>query len=611
MFAFFERLIDPFPPQEPEQPPSGLYAFCRHYTKGIEPILVLMALVIGLIAIIEVSLFAFLGAVVDWLSSANPETFLIENRERLWWWAFVVMILLPAAISFRSLLTFQTLFENYPMSVRWKSYRHLFGQSLSFYQNEFAGRVATKVMQASQAVRETIMQVLQLGIYATISFLGVIVVLMGFDGRLLLPLFIWLLLYIGILYFFIPRLKQRAEKQSNARSDMTGRITDTFSNILTVKLFSHAKRENLYIKNSMQHFLTVVHGQFRLVTGFTVSVCIINSLLILSTIWLSIYLWSLDLISIGAIAAAVGLVIKLYGMSQWVMWETSRLFENIGIVQDGISTISIPYTLNDTPKATSLVVNKGEIFFNRVRFNYEGSDTLFDDLSLKIKAGEKVGLVGRSGAGKSTFVNLLLRFFDVKHGSIFIDGQDITGVTQESLRENIGVVTQDTSLLHRSIRDNILYGKPSASVDEMLNVATQAKVHEFVDSLTDHLGRSGYDAYVGERGVKLSGGQRQRIAIARVLLKDAPILILDEATSALDSETELAIQENLHSLMQGKTVVAIAHRLSTIAEMDRLIVMDKGRIVEEGTHACLISRGGLYAQLWAHQSGDFLVEDTV
>jgi len=611
MFAFFERLINPFPPQEPEQPPSGLYAFCRHYTKGIEPILVLMALVIGLIAIIEVSLFAFLGAVVDWLSSANQETFLIENRERLWWWAFVVMILLPAAISFRSLLTFQTLFENYPMSVRWKSYRHLFGQSLSFYQNEFAGRVATKVMQASQAVRETIMQVLQLGIYATISFLGVIVVLMGFDGRLLLPLFIWLLLYIGILYFFIPRLKQRAEKQSNARSDMTGRITDTFSNILTVKLFSHAKRENLYIKNSMQHFLTVVHGQFRLVTGFTVSVCLINSLLILSTIWLSIYLWSLDLISIGAIAAAVGLVIKLYGMSQWVMWEASRLFENIGIVQDGISTISIPYTLNDTPKATSLVVNKGEIFFNRVRFNYEGSDTLFDDLSLKIKPGEKVGLVGRSGAGKSTFVNLLLRFFDVKHGSILIDGQDITGVTQESLRENIGVVTQDTSLLHRSIRDNILYGKPSASVDEMLNVATQAKVHEFVDSLTDHLGRSGYDAYVGERGVKLSGGQRQRIAIARVLLKDAPILILDEATSALDSETELAIQENLHSLMQGKTVIAIAHRLSTIAEMDRLIVMDKGRIVEEGTHACLISRGGLYAQLWAHQSGDFLVEDTV
>jgi ATP-binding cassette subfamily B multidrug efflux pump len=611
MFAFFERLINPFPPQEPEQPPSGLYAFCRHYTKGIEPILVLMALVIGLIAIIEVSLFAFLGAVVDWLSSANQETFLIENRERLWWWAFVVMILLPAAISFRSLLTFQTLFENYPMSVRWKSYRHLFGQSLSFYQNEFAGRVATKVMQASQAVRETVMQVLQLGIYATISFLGVIVVLMGFDGRLLLPLFIWLLLYIGILYFFIPRLKQRAEKQSNARSDMTGRITDTFSNILTVKLFSHAKRENLYIKNSMQHFLTVVHGQFRLVTGFTVSVCLINSLLILSTIWLSIYLWSLDLISIGAIAAAVGLVIKLYGMSQWVMWEASRLFENIGIVQDGISTISIPYTLNDTPKATSLVVNKGEIFFNRVRFNYEGSDTLFDDLSLKIKPGEKVGLVGRSGAGKSTFVNLLLRFFDVKHGSILIDGHDIIGVTQESLRENIGVVTQDTSLLHRSIRDNILYGKPSASVDEMLNVATQAKVHEFVDSLTDHLGRSGYDAYVGERGVKLSGGQRQRIAIARVLLKDAPILILDEATSALDSETELAIQENLHSLMQGKTVIAIAHRLSTIAEMDRLIVMDKGRIVEEGTHACLISRGGLYAQLWAHQSGDFLVEDTV
>ena len=611
MFAFFEKLINPFSPEEPAQPPSSLYAFCRHYARGVEPILVLMALVIGLIAIIEVSLFAFLGAIVDWLSSANPKKFLIENQARLWWWIFVIMVVLPVAISFRSLLTLQALFENYPMSVRWKTYRYLFGQSMSFYQNEFAGRVATKVMQASQAVRETIMQLLQIGIYATVSFTGVIVVLMGFDQRFLLPLLIWLFLYIGILYFFIPRIKHKAEKQSNARSDMTGRIIDTFSNIVTVKLFSHAQRENHYIKNSMQHFLAAMHGHLRLVTGFIVSICLINSLLIVSIIWLSIYFWSLDLISVGAIAAATGLVVKLYTMSQWVMWEVSRLFENIGIVQDGIATISKPYALQDTPKATSLVVRKGEIRFDSVGFHYEGSTPLFENLSLTIKPGEKVGVVGRSGAGKSTFINLLLRLFDLENGKILIDGQDIAEITQESLRENIGVVTQDTSLLNRSIGENILYGKPSASVEEMLSTARQAKVHDFIASLNDHEGRSGYDACVGERGVKLSGGQRQRIAIARVLLKDAPILILDEATSALDSETELAIQENLHNLMQGKTVIAVAHRLSTIAKMDRLVVLDKGKIVEEGTHTFLIAKGGLYAQLWAHQSGDFLVEAAV
>ena len=609
MFAFFEQLISPFPPQEPEQPPKGLYAFCRHYTRGIEPHLVAMSILTGLIAIMEVSLFAFLGKLVDWLAASDPATFLETEGSRLLWWGLLVVFALPLAVLLHSLLVHQTLLGNYPMTIRWRAHRYLLGQSLSFYQNEFAGRIATKLMQSSLAVRESVMKLLDVLLYVTVYFGGIVVVVAGSDFRLTAPLLVWLAVYLAILYFFIPRLEKISSMQADARSDMTGRLVDTYTNITTVKLFSHSRREAGYARSSMESFLDTVYMQMRLVTGFVLSVWIANTLLIFSVAGLSIRFWMQGAVTIGAIAAVVGLVLRLYGMSQWIMWEVSALFENIGTVQDGITTLARPHTVRDAPEARPLVVRSGEIVFDRVSFHYGRGGGVIDDFTLTIRPGEKVGLVGRSGAGKSTLVNLLLRFYDVEDGRILIDGQDIAHITQESLREQIGMVTQDTSLLHRSVRDNILYGKPNATEEEMLNASRQARAHEFIPDLVDIRGRRGYDAHVGERGVKLSGGQRQRIAIARVLLKDAPILILDEATSALDSEVEAAIRENLYKLMRGKTVIAIAHRLSTIAAMDRLVVLEEGRILEEGSHTALVARRGLYALLWAHQSGGFLGKD--
>jgi len=609
IFTFFEKLIKPFPPQEPEQPPEGLFAFCRHYTRGIEPHLILMAILTGLIAVMEVSLFAFLGKLVDWLAASNPDTFLQDEGSQLFWWAMMVIVALPLTVLLHSLVINQSLLGNYPMSIRWQAHRYLLGQSLEFFQNEFAGRIATKLMQSSLAIREAVLKLLDVLLYVVVYFGGIVVVVASSDTRLMVPLFAWLVIYSLIMVYFIPQLEWISSKQADARSDMTGRIVDTYTNISTVKLFSHAKREAGYAQDSMESFLETVYKQMRLVTGFVLSVWIINSLLILSVTGLSIRFWMQDAITTGAIAAAVGLVLRLFGMSQWIMWEVSALFENIGTVKDGMNTIAKPHTVLDSLSAKPLKVTGGEIVFDQTTFHYGKDSGVFDALSLTIKPGEKVGLVGRSGAGKSTLVNLLLRFFDVEDGRILIDGQDIAQVVQESLREQIGMVTQDTSLLHRSVRDNIIYGRPDATEEMMLDIAKQARAHEFIPELSDVRGRHGYDAHVGERGVKLSGGQRQRIAIARVLLKDAPILILDEATSALDSEVEAAIRENLYTLMRGKTVIAIAHRLSTIAAMDRLVVLDEGKIIEEGTHAALVARNGLYAQLWAHQSGGFLGKD--
>jgi ATP-binding cassette subfamily B multidrug efflux pump len=609
MFNFFEKLVKPFPAQDPEQPPKGLVAFCRHYTRGIEPHLIVMAVLTGLIAAMEVSLFAFLGKLVDWLSTSTPETFLRDEGMRLLWWALLVVVCMPLTVFLHSLVIHQSLLGNYPMIVRWKTHRYLLGQSLAFYQNEFAGRIATKVMQTSLAVRESVMKLLDVILYVMVYFSGIVVVVAGSDIRLMVPLLIWLGIYLCILYFFVPRLEVVAEQQADARSDMTGRIVDTYTNIITVKLFSHARREASYAQDSMSSFLDTVYTQMRLVTGFVLSVWILNALLIFSVTGLSIRFWMQDAVTTGAIAAAVGLVLRLFGMSQWIMWEVSALFENIGTVQDGMSTIALPRAVQDVTGARPLTVSAGEIVFDHVKFHYGKGSGVFEDLSLAIRPGEKVGLVGRSGAGKSTLVNLLLRFYDLESGRILIDGQDIARVTQESLRAQIGMVTQDTSLLHRSVRENILYGRPDASGEALLDAARQARAHEFIPDLSDARGRRGYDAHVGERGVKLSGGQRQRIAIARVLLKDAPILILDEATAALDSEVEAAIRENLYRLMRGKTVIAIAHRLSTIAAMDRLVVLDEGAIIEEGTHGLLVARHGLYAQLWTHQSGGFLAEN--
>ncbi|RUU63744.1 ABC transporter ATP-binding protein, partial [Mesorhizobium sp. M2C.T.Ca.TU.009.01.2.1] len=429
------------------------------------------------------------------------------------------------------------------------------------------------------------------------------------DWRLAAPLAVWLVGYIGLLRFFIPRLGKVGEEQANARSTMTGRVVDSYTNIQTVKLFSHARREATFAREGMASFLDTVYRSMRLVTVLYGLLYILNSLLLFSVTAISLWLWLGQAVTIGAVAVVIGLVLRMWGMSQWIMWEMSGLFENIGTVQDGIQSISLPRLVEDRPGAKDIAVSQGEIRFEDIGFHYGKQKGVIENLSLTVKPGEKVGIVGRSGAGKSTLVNLLLRFYDLESGRILVDGQEIAAVTQDSLRAQIGMVTQDTSLLHRSVKDNILYGRPDATDEMLIEAARRAEALDFIGGLSDHNGRKGFDAHVGDRGVKLSGGQRQRIAIARVMLKDAPILILDEATSALDSEAEAAIQENLYKLMQGKTVIAIAHRLSTIAAMDRLVVMDKGRIIEEGSHEDLVAKGGLYAQLWQRQSGGFLLDD--
>lgn len=606
MFKRFESWVEALPDVEPTKPPTGIYAFCRHYTKGYELPLILMSVLTALLAILEVSLFGFMGQLVDWLVNKNPQTLFQDEGTTLLLMGVMVMVVMPLLVLLHALIMHQTLLGNYPMSIRWLAHRYLLKQSVSFYQNDFAGRIATKVMQTSLAVRETVMKLLDVLVYILVYFTSMLVMIASADVRLVLPMLAWLALYIGLQWYFVPRLKTVSTEQADARSTMTGRIVDSYTNITTVKLFAHTDKEADYAKESMYSFLNTVYRQMRLVTGISVSVQVINYLLAFSIAAVSIALWVDSAITVGAIAIAVSLALRLNGMSQWIMWEISSLFENIGTVTDGMNTLSKTTIIQDAPDAKELAVTQGKIDFNQVDFHYGEQTGVIDQLNLTIKAGEKVGLVGRSGAGKSTLVNLLMRFYDVENGQISIDDQDIKTVKQDSLRSQIGMVTQDTSLLHRTIRENILYGNPNATDEQLNSAIKQAQAHDFINELTDPNRNHGLDAQVGERGVKLSGGQRQRIAIARVLLKNAPILLLDEATSALDSEVEAAIQESLYELMQGKTVIAIAHRLSTIAAMDRLIVLDQGRIVEQGTHQELIAAGGIYAQLWSHQTGGFL-----
>ncbi|KPN21008.1 multidrug ABC transporter ATP-binding protein [Xanthomonas sp. Mitacek01] len=609
MLRWFENRIDPFPPQIPTQPPRTLFAFCMHYVRGSGKWLLLMAAFTALIAIAEVTLYAYVGSLVDKLAEHTPATFLTAEGGRLAAMALLVVIGLPVLVWLNAMVIHQTLLGNFPMRIRWNVHRYLLRQSMSYFQEEFAGRIATKLMQTSLAVRETVIKLLDVGNYVIVYFTGAIIVAAAADWRMMLPFLGWLLLYSALMWRFVPQLSRISEKQSDARSVMTGRIVDSYTNIATVKLFSHSQREQAYAREAMNGFLDTVHGQMRLVTIVNSFNYLLNMLLVGSVAALGLWLWHADAISTGAIAVAVALALRMLGMSQWIMWEMSALFENIGTVRDGINSISLAPTVEDAPDAPKLPLIAGDIRFDHVDFHYGQNDrTVIEGLDLHVAPGEKIGLVGRSGAGKSTLVNLLLRFYDREAGAIRIDGVDIATIEQDSLRAQIGMVTQDTSLLHRSVRENILYGRPDASEDEMIEAARRAEAHDFILTLSDAKGRTGYDAHVGERGVKLSGGQRQRIAIARVLLKNAPILVLDEATSALDSEAEAAIQENLYRLMQGKTVIAIAHRLSTIAAMDRLVVMDRGRIVEQGTHEALIAGDGVYAQLWKRQSGGFLAE---
>jgi ATP-binding cassette subfamily B multidrug efflux pump len=609
LYRLFEKLLHPYPEAEPPELPKKFFSFVWACTAGLRGYLVLLAVLSAAISGWEAWLFAVLGQVVDWLTNSDPSSLWAQQRATMAGFAFFLFASVPL-IGFHTFVKHQTLAINFPLRLRWNFHRMMLGQSLSFYSDEFAGRITTKVMQTALAVREMLFTTTEVIIGIGVYFITIVALAGSFDLRLAMPFVGWLVLYGISCTWFVPRLGRMGKAQADARAMMTGRITDAYTNISTVKLFSHTQREAGFARQAMTDFMTTGYRQMRLVSSFEiVNHALVVALIVASCGW-GIWLWTQGEVGVGAVAAVTAMTLRVSGMSHWIMWEMASLFENIGTIQDGIATLTRPRLVLDRPDAKPLQVTRGEVRFENVRFAYGKPQPVIDNFTLTVRPGEKVGLIGRSGAGKSTLVNLLLRFYDIEGGRILIDGQDIATVTQDSLRANIGMVTQDTSLLHRSVRDNIVYGRPSATDEEMVRAARRAQAHVFVETLTDSHGRTGYEAHVGERGVKLSGGQRQRIAIARVMLKDAPVLLLDEATSALDSEVEAAIQASLAELMQGKTVIAIAHRLSTIMALDRLVVLDQGRIVEEGDHRSLLAQGGLYARLWSHQSGGFLGESS-
>jgi ATP-binding cassette, subfamily B, multidrug efflux pump len=611
MLRWFESLYNPVPDGTVERPPTGLLGFYWYFIRQFK-LGFLAILIVGTgAALVEVALFAFVGELVDLLQAVEGfDQLWAEHGDTLIMMALVALIARPLLFGLHATLINQAVAPNINARVRWQTHRYVLRQSMGFFQNDFAGRVANRVMQTAASVRESALEVVNALWFVFVYATSTLVLFFEIDPPLVIPLLIWIALYCCILWYFVPRIRARSKIQSEARSSLMGRIVDSYTNMATVKLFSHTDREDAYARDGIVEHTEKLQHQMWAITGMQAWLWSINGILIVGTAGLALWLWGTGGITLGAIALATGLVIRINNLSGWIMWVVTGIFEAIGTVQDGMTSIVKPLGVVDAPEARPLRVERGEIRYDRIRFHYGKEGGIIDDLSLTIRPGEKVGLVGRSGAGKSTLVNLLLRFHDLEGGRILIDGQEIGLVTQDSLRAQIGMVSQDTSLLHRSIADNIGYGQLAADHDSIVAAATQAQAAGFIPALEDAKGQTGYAAEVGERGVKLSGGQRQRIAIARVLLKNAPILVLDEATSALDSEVEAEIQQQLYALMAGKTVIAIAHRLSTIAAMDRLVVMDAGRIVEDGSHDVLLRQGGLYAQLWARQSGGFIARDS-
>jgi len=606
LYRRFEQLIDIFRDAPTASPPDRVWPFYTYYLKQVWPSFAAL-LVVGLFAsLIEVALFSYLSRIIDLAQGTPNPNFFSDHALELTWMLVVALVLRPIFFALHDLLVHQTLSPGMTSMIRWQNHSYVLKQSLNFFQNDFAGRIAQRIMQTGNSLRDSAVQAVDALWHVVIYAISSLVLFAEADWRLMIPLLSWIVAYIGALYYFVPRVKERSVEASDARSKLMGRIVDGYTNIATLKLFAHTNFEQHYAKEAIEEQTVKAQMAGRVVTSMDVTITTMNGLLIVGTTALALWLWTQSLITVGAIALATGLVIRIVNMSGWIMWVVTGIFENIGMVQDGLRTISQPVSVTDHEQAKPLQVARGEVRFEHVDFHYGKKRGIIGDLNLNIKPGEKIGLIGPSGAGKSTLVNLLLRLYDVEGGRILIDGQNIAEVGQESLRERIGMITQDTSLLHRSIRDNLLYGKPDATDAELWEAVHKARADEFIPLLSDAEGRTGFDAHVGERGVKLSGGQRQRIAIARVLLKDAPILIMDEATSALDSEVEAAIQESLETLMQGKTVIAIAHRLSTIARMDRLVVLENGKIAESGTHAELLAHRGLYARLWAHQTGGFV-----
>ncbi|MGR3715407.1 MAG: ABC transporter ATP-binding protein [Thermohalobaculum sp.] len=608
MFRFFENLIDPYQSyDEDAEFPDRLIPFYLRFLWPARWVIAAAMLLSLIFALTEAALARFAGQIVDLLSVAEPATIWADHGSAFLAMAAVVFLLRPAVRVLESLVSDQGFYAQMGALIRWRTHRKMLRQSLSFFTDDFAGRIANKQIQLAPALNDSVHQITSEVWYATIFLFGAAAILAETDARLLIPLGLWFAGFLAIAWWFIPRITRLGRDVAAARSTLAGRIVDSYSNIQTVKLFAHAEREEEYARHALEDFRWTFARQLRLFTLLTMALTVLSTLLIGGVVGYAIWLWTLGAISVGAIAAASALILRLNGMVDWIMWTLTTLFQNIGTVQEGMETVSQTLRLKDRPDAMALKLTKGEVRFERVTHLYgrSGGGGICE-IDLTVRGGERVGLVGRSGAGKSTLVNLVLRFFDPDQGRVLIDGQDLAMCQQESVRAQISMVTQDTALLHRSIRDNIRYGRPDATEEEVWDAARRVRADEFVPNLVDQLGREAMDAHVGERGVRLSGGQRQRVALARAVLKDAPILILDEATSALDSEVEAAIQDSLEELMAGKTVIAIAHRLSTIQRMDRIVVLDDGRIVEEGSHAELLAAEGLYARLWARQSGGFI-----